>query len=125
MKPKEGKSKGYLLVAKPHQYNQAFIFLDISIRNHFLKNQGHHSVPCSPLLSDFRKKTLIAASRPPTSLGSAKTKLLNLGEGGKVSQPGAGLGKSRKREGKNQVSKQRLHKELHVNPSPFPSLKAS
>lgn len=46
-----------------------------------------------------RKCSFIAASHPLLALGSAQTKLLNLEEGGKVSQPDAGLGKvDRRRE---------------------------
>lgn len=63
----------------------------------FKKIKVMESVPCSPLLRAFCKKMLIAASNPPAALGSAKTKLLNLGEGGKVSQPDAGLGKVERR----------------------------
>lgn len=70
---------------------------------------------------------LIGPSDPirPPAQGSAKTKLSNLEGGGKVSQPDAGLGKVEREEGKTQVTKQRLHKELNVNPSPLPSLHAS
>lgn len=53
-------------------------------------------------------------------------KLLNLGEGGKGSQPDAGLGKgARRRERVKFQNKGRLHKARSVHPSPLPSLQAS
>lgn len=81
------------------------------------------SVPCSLSLRAFCKKMVIAASNPPAALSSAKTKLLNLGEGGKVSQPDAGLGKVERRRERVKFQNKGSTRNLMSTPPHFLAFK--